>query len=80
MKYLIFPLVLLLVSCTPKETVVETTSEKSSGMCVAGFVEDTPGAGTLDIYFPSEFSPDVQSIEGVSIEIAREIAVEIGAC
>ena len=70
----------LLTSCTPKNNNVKTISEKSDGMCVAGFVETTPGAGTLDIYFPSEFSPPVQSIEGVSIEVAQEISNEVGVC
>ena len=54
--------------------------EKSSGSCVAGFVETSPGKGTLDIYFPSDFAPDVQSIENVSIEVAEEVSIQIGAC
>ena len=80
MKYLIFPLVFLLVACTPTNPEAENGSEKSSGMCVAGFVEDSPGKGTLDIYFPTEYALDVQSIEGVSIKVAEDITAELGVC
>ena len=68
-----------LASCTPKDTSVESPSEKTGG-CVAGFVETSPGKGTLDIFFPSDFSPDVQSIEDVSIEVAEEVTKDIGRC
>ena len=68
-----------LASCTPENTSVESSLEKIGG-CVAGFVETSPGKGTLDIFFPSDFSPDVQSIEGVSIEVAEEVTQDIGRC
>ena len=70
---------LLLTACTPKTTNEESPSEKTGG-CVAGFVETSPGKGTLDIFFPSDFSPNVQSIEDVSIEVAEEVTKDIGRC
>ena len=70
----------LLTSCTPTNPEAKDGSKKSGGMCVAGFVEDSPGKGTLDIFFPSDFSPDVQSIEGVSIETAEKVTQDIGRC
>ena len=71
---------LLLASCTPENSNVETTSEKPGEACVAGYVETSPGKGTLDIYFPSEFSPDVQSIADVSVKVAEEVSQDIGVC
>lgn len=70
----------LLASCTPENTSVETASEKTSEACVAGYVETSPGKGTLDIYFPSGFSPDVQSIPDVSVKVAEEVSNQIGVC
>lgn len=48
--------------------------------CIAGFVEDTPGKGTLDMYYPSRFAEDVQSISNVSIKVAQEITKNLGVC
>ena len=63
----------ILASCAgPKITTTTITDENPYGSCVAGFVEDSPGKGTLDILFPSDFTPDVQSIKDVSIEVAEE--------
>ena len=70
----------LLTSCTPTKPEAQNDSEKSSDMCVAGFVEDSPGKGTIDIFFSSEYAPNVQSIEGVSIETAKEVTTELGVC
>ena len=69
-----------LASCTPENSNVETTSEKPGEACVAGYVETSPGKGTLDIYFPSDFSPDVQSIPDVSVKVAKEVSQDIGVC
>ena len=73
----------LLVSCTPKSNTDITASgisDEPRTSCVAGYVENTPGKGTLDIYFPSEFSPDIQSIKDVSIEVAQEVTEQLGVC
>ena len=48
--------------------------------CVAGYVEDTPGKGTLDILFPTDFAPDVTSIKDVSIEVAQKVTEQLGTC
>ena len=65
----------------PKNTSVEKLLPlKKLAACVAGFVETSPGKGTLDIFFPSDFSPDVQSIEDVSIEVAEKVTNDIGRC
>ena len=70
-----------LAACAgPNITSNTLTDEKPDGMCVAGFVETSPGKGTLDIFFASEYAPDVQSIEGVSIEVAEELTQELGVC
>ena len=83
MRYLIFPLAILLVSCTPKsitDVVSLEISDEPSESCVAGYVETSPGKGTLDIFFPSAFSPNIQSIENVSIETAQEVTEQLGVC
>ena len=70
-----------LVACAgPQMTTTTLTDEKPDRMCVAGFVEDSPGKGTLDIFYASNYAPDVQSIEGVSIEVAEEITNQLGRC
>ena len=48
--------------------------------CIAGFVEDAPGVGTLDFFFPSEFTEDIQSVSEVSVKVAEEITKSIGVC
>ena len=53
---------------------------RESRGCIAGFVEDTPGKGTLDMYYPSRFSEEIQSIPGVSIKVAQEITDSLGVC
>ena len=70
----------LLASCTPKNLNSENTLQNSGESCVAGYVETSPGKGTLDIYFPSDVAPDVQSIPDVSIEVAEEVSKQIGVC
>ena len=42
-------------------------------MCIAGFVETSPGKGTLDIYSPTEWSNDIQSIADVSVSTVNEL-------
>ena len=70
-----------LVACTgPELTTTTITDEKPDGMCVAGFVENSPGKGTLDLFYASKYAPDLQSIEGVSIEVAEEITQQLGVC
>lgn len=68
----------LLTSCT--QTKEEPVSEDNTEMCVAGFVEDKPGKGTIDIFFPSKIVPPIQSIADVSVEVAEEITTQIGTC
>ena len=70
-----------LVACAgPKLTTTTITDENPYGSCVAGFVEDSPGKGTLDILFPSDFTSDIQSIKEVSIEVAEEVTRQLGRC
>lgn len=57
---------------------VEPYSESRS--CVAGFVEDAPGEGTLDMYYPSRFAENIQSITNVPIKVAQEITDDLGVC
>ena len=45
--------------------------------CVAGYVEDTPGKGTIDIYTATV---GIESISEVSTKIAEEITQSIGTC
>ena len=42
-------------------------------MCIAGMVETSPGIGTIDIYSDTEFSPKIQSIPEVSIDLELEL-------
>ena len=70
-----------LAACAgPNITSNTLTDEKPDDMCVAGFVEDSPGKGTLDIFYANNYSPDIQSIPGVSIEVAEAITSELGVC
>ena len=83
MKYTILALALLVSTCTPKintDVASSVISDEPDQSCVAGYVETSPGKGTLDIYFPTDFSPNIQSIEGVSIEVAKEVTEELGTC
>lgn len=48
--------------------------------CVAGFVENKPGYGTLDIYTSPRNVNEVTHIEDVSIETAKEITEDMGEC
>ena len=73
----------LLASCTPKintDVASSVISDEPFEACVAGYVETSPGKGTLDIYFPTDFSPNIQSFEGVRIKVATEITEELGTC
>ena len=67
----------LITSCTPTKSETEYDSKKSGDICVAGFVEDTPGKGTIDIYTKTI---GIESISNVSIEIAKDIATNLGVC
>ena len=51
--------------------------DSANTSCVAGFVEDTPGKGTIDIYTETI---GVESISNVTIKIAEEITQSIGNC
>ena len=42
-------------------------------MCIAGMVETSPGLGTIDIFADTEFSPKIQSIPEVSIDLELEL-------
>jgi len=63
-------LLIPLVSCS-KPTVTEVKPEHS--MCIAGMVETSPGIGTIDIYADTEFSPKIQSIPDVSIDLELDL-------
>ena len=83
-KYIPWGLALItLTACSsPKTTTSTTTTDESttSYPCIAGFVEDAPGVGTLDFFFPSEFTEDIQSVSEVSVKVAEEITKSIGVC
>ena len=49
-------------------------------MCVAGYVETSPGKGTLDIFYVSDYAPDIQNILNVSVKVAKEVTETIGTC
>ena len=69
-KLYLLLLLIPLVSCSkPKVTEVKP----KNSMCIAGMVETSPGIGTIDIYFDTEFSPKIQSIPGVSIDLELEL-------
>lgn len=51
--------------------------DSANTSCVAGYVEDTPGKGTIDIYTETI---GIESISGVTIKIAEEITQSIGNC
>ena len=51
--------------------------DSTNTSCVAGYVEDTPGKGTLDVYTETI---GIESISGVTIKIAEEITQSIGNC
>ena len=71
----------LLTSCAINDDFASSTiDDQPDGMCVAGFVEDSPGKGTLDIFFVSNYSPALQSITDVSVETANEITDQLGVC
>ena len=76
---LLFGGAFLLASCTSSITGSGIINERTDS-CVAGYVEDTPGKGTLDILFPTEFAPDVTSIKDVSIEVAQKVTEQLGTC
>ena len=70
----------LLTSCGSDKLTTTTPTDEPRTMCVAGYVEDSPGKGTLDIFAPTEYSPKVQSIPEVSVTVAEEITAELGLC
>ena len=45
-------------------------------MCIAGFVETSPGVGTIDIYAPTKWSPQVQSIPDVGTSVIPELELD----
>ena len=45
-------------------------------MCIAGFVETSPGVGTIDIYAPTKWSPQVQSIPDVGVSVIPELELD----
>ena len=70
----------LLVGCTGPQITTTTLTDESLSVCVAGFVEDSPGKGTLDLFYASDYAPDLQSIPGVSIKVAEQITSDLGVC
>ena len=46
-----------------------TTLPSFKTMCIAGFVETSAGVGTIDIYAPTKWSPQVQSIPDVGVSV-----------
>ena len=71
----------LLASCSVNDDFASSTiDDKPNGMCVAGFVEDSPGKGTIDIFYSTNYAPDLQSIPNVSVETAQEVTEALGVC
>ena len=82
-KYIPWGLAIItLTACSsPKPpTTTTATDDAPRYPCIAGFVEDAPGVGTLDFFFPSEFTEDIQSVSEVSVKVAEEITKSIGVC
>ena len=68
----------LLTSCKVNDRFASSFIDDSANTsCVAGYVEDTPGKGTLDIYTETI---GIESISNVSIEVADDISNSIGTC
>ena len=68
----------LLTSCKVNDRFATSVIDDSANTsCVAGYVEDTPGKGTLDIYTETI---GIESISNVSIEVADDISNSIGTC
>lgn len=53
-----------------------TTLPSFKSMCIAGFVETSPGVGTVDIYAPTKWSPQIQSISGVGVSVIPELELD----
>ena len=56
-----------------------TTQAQAYGLddvCIAGFVEDTPGKGTLSILIENR----IESVKGVSIETTENVSEVIDRC
>ena len=66
----------LLTSCGSSKLSATTIDDQPRTMCVAGYVEDSPGKGTLDVYSYGE----VSTISNISVTVAKEIAKELGTC
>lgn len=69
-KIYLFLLLIPLVSCSKPDV---TEVKPKYPMCIAGMVETSPGIGTIDIYSDTEFSPKIQSIPEVSIDLELEL-------
>ena len=68
----------LLTSCKVNDRFASSfINDSANTSCVAGYVEDTPGKGTLDIYTETI---GIESISNVSIKIADDISHSIGNC
>tara|TARA_R110002012_G_scaffold222330_1_gene394164 strand:- start:632 stop:886 length:255 start_codon:yes stop_codon:yes gene_type:complete len=68
----------LLTSCKVNDKFASSIIDDSANTsCVAGYVEDTPGKGTLDIYTETI---GIETITDVSIEVAEQISDSIGNC
>ena len=68
----------LLTSCKVNDRFASRfITDSANTSCVAGYVEDTPGKGTIDIYTETI---GIESISGVTIKIAEEITQSIGNC
>ena len=55
---------------------IDWSSNTVRSTCIAGFVETSDGVGTIDIYIQSEWSPEIQSIPGVSTASIPELELE----
>ena len=69
-----------MTACSTSNITTTSIDDAPRNSCVAGYVEDSPGYGTLDIYADTEFSPKVQSISDVSVKVAKEITDDLGVC
>lgn len=53
-----------------------TTLPSFKSMCIAGFVETSPSVGTVDIYAPTKWSPQIQSISDVGVSVIPELELD----
>ena len=80
MKYAIALIATCLLASCSNQTATTPDITDHQVMCVAGFVEDRPGYGTLDVYIDTTYMDKTQSITGVSVDVVDGITNVLGSC